>query len=132
MARRKKAGTRRSARGAQKLITLSEIHRKTGIAMATLAKYARQSPRKFPSEGRGRRRRYYPAAMSAFQQMRSQSRRGPKPGGQRGGAAAGLAGRQLSQVGIQLRRLQRRTRNIERSLRRLERLARKPVRIRAV
>ena len=128
MARRKKARARRAGRRTKRLLTLSAIHRKTGIAMATLAKYVRQASAKFPSVGRGRRRRYHPAALSAFKQMRAQSRRGPKPGLRRGAGGA-AAGRGLARIGSQIRRLDRRSRKIERSLKRLERLAGRPVRL---
>jgi predicted DNA-binding transcriptional regulator AlpA len=128
MARKRKTRAKRGPR--KKLLTLSEIHHKTGIAMATLAKYVRQSPRKFPSEGRGRRRRYYRQAVEVFKKMRAQSRRGPKPGQRRG--ALGAAGRGLGRVSTQIKRLERRSRGIERSLKRLERLARKPLRLRVL
>jgi hypothetical protein len=128
MPRRKKAGGRRPRRASKKLLTLSAIHRRTGIAMATLAKYARQGSAQIPSEGRGRRRRYHPAAVAAFKQMRASSRRGPKPGLRRGARAA-VSGAGLSRLAGQLRRLDRRSRKIERSLRRLERLAGRPVRL---
>lgn len=99
--------------------------------MATLAKYVRQAPRKFPSHGLGRRRRYFPAALNVFVRLRKQSRRGPKPGTRRGlGPSMSNFVAATSKLRTQVRRIDARQKKIQRQVSRLLRLAIRPLRIR--
>ncbi|MEM9292059.1 MAG: helix-turn-helix domain-containing protein [Acidobacteriota bacterium] len=65
----------------QDLLTLTEIKERTGISYPTLSRYVRQDPDRFPSVGEGRRRRYHPAAVQAFQSAyeEGKSSRGRRP-----------------------------------------------------
>jgi helix-turn-helix protein len=66
--------------GGEGLLTLTQIAGTTGISYPTLLRYVKLHGRRLPSVGRGRRRRFKPEAVAAFQQLRSESRRGRKPG----------------------------------------------------
>lgn len=77
------------------LLTLTEISNQTNISYPTLVRYVKLHSNRLPSEGKGRTRRYYPAAVEVFRELRSQSGRGGrKPGpGKRLGRPPGRRGR---------------------------------------
>lgn len=63
------------------LMTLTQISEDTGISYPTLVRYVRLHGDRLPHEGKGRGRRFYPAAVDIFRQLRSESGRGGrKPG----------------------------------------------------
>lgn len=66
--------------GGERLVTLTQVAETTGISYPTLLRYVKLHGSKLPSVGRGRRRRFKPEAVPVFQQLRSESRRGRKPG----------------------------------------------------
>ncbi|HYN21723.1 MAG TPA: hypothetical protein VE078_12235 [Thermoanaerobaculia bacterium] len=76
-------------------MTLTEISNQTNISYPTLVRYVKLYGNRLPSEGKGRTRRYYPAAVEVFRELRSQSGRGGrKPGpGKRLGRPPGRRGR---------------------------------------
>jgi hypothetical protein len=87
-----------------KLMTLTQISEDTGISYPTLVRYVRLHGDRLPHEGKGRGRRFYPAAVDIFRQLRSESsrggrkpaappakRRGRPPGSGRAAAAAAPA-----------------------------------------
>jgi excisionase family DNA binding protein len=88
-------GRRRAAAGAagggdgEGLLTLTQVAQKTGISYPTLMRYVKTHSDKLPHVGSGRRRRFKPEAVAAFQQLRGESRKGRAPGR---GAAAGKRG----------------------------------------
>jgi hypothetical protein len=82
------------------LLTLTEISNQTKISYPTLVRYVKLYGNRLPSEGKGRTRRYYPAAVEVFRELRSQSGRGGrKPGpGKRLGRPPGRRGRPPASV----------------------------------
>jgi len=62
------------------LLTLTQISETIGTSYPTLLRYVKLHLPKLPHVGRGRRRRFKPEAVPVFQQLRSESRRGRKPG----------------------------------------------------
>ena len=58
------------------LLTLTQIAQRTGISYPTLMRYVKTRPERLPHVGSGRRRRFKPEAVAAFQQMRGESRKG--------------------------------------------------------
>ena len=126
--------------GGEGLLTLARISELTGTSYPTLLRYVKLHGKRLPSVGRGRRRRYKPEAVPVFQQLRSESRRGRKPGkaaarrgrppgtGARRGrppgsgrAAAGAADSGLAAI---LHRLERRLAGVEEALKKPFRLVR--------
>jgi hypothetical protein len=77
------------------LLTLTQIGKTTGISYPTLVRYVRLYSDRLPHEGEGRKRRFYPAAVPVFRELRAQSGRG----GRRKRTAAG--GRGSSPLGIE-------------------------------
>jgi DNA-binding transcriptional MerR regulator len=75
--------------GGEKLMTLTQISEQTGISYPTLVRYVRLHAERLPHEGKGRGRRFYPQAVDAFRQLRSESGRG----GRKPAAAAKTVGR---------------------------------------
>jgi predicted DNA-binding transcriptional regulator AlpA len=63
------------------LLTLTQISKTTGISYPTLVRYVRLHSDRLPHEGKGRARRFHPAAVEAFRELRQESGRGGrKPG----------------------------------------------------
>lgn len=62
----------------RKLLTMSEVSRRTGISMPTLQKYKKLHQDRIPSEGEGRKQRYPLTALPVFQQLKEEglARRG--------------------------------------------------------
>jgi len=69
-----------STGGGEGLLTLTHVAESTGISYPTLLRYVKLHGKRLPSVGRGRRRRFKAEAVPVFQQLRSESRRGRKPG----------------------------------------------------
>lgn len=67
------------------LLTLGQIAERTGISYPTLVRYVRDHGDRLPSEGEGRSRRYYPEAINIFNEIRSTTKGGRKPGAGKGG-----------------------------------------------
>ena len=116
----------RRARGAggerDKLLTLVQIGKMTGISYPTLLRYVRLHLDRLPHTGVGRKRRFRPEAVGVFQELRAQSRRGRR-GGARTPAAASSLARQMS-------RLERGQRDLARQIGELRKAIRRPLRIR--
>ncbi|HEV8241080.1 MAG TPA: hypothetical protein VGS57_17065 [Thermoanaerobaculia bacterium] len=66
--------------GGEGLLTLTQVAESTGISYPTLLRYVKLHGNRLASVGRGRRRRFKAEAVPMFQQLRSESRRGRKPG----------------------------------------------------
>lgn len=62
------------------LLTLGQVAERTGISYPTLVRYVRDHGDRLPSEGEGRSRRYYPDAIDIFNEIRSSTKGGRKPG----------------------------------------------------
>lgn len=82
--RRKKVARKAAAATGEKLLTLTEISKKTGISYPTLLRYVKTHLKDIPHEGKGRARRYKPEAVDVFKRLRGESSRGRR----RGAAAA--------------------------------------------
>jgi len=65
-----------AAAGRGNLMTLTQISETTGISYPTLVRYVRLHSDRLPHEGKGRARRFYPAAVDVFRQLRQESGRG--------------------------------------------------------
>jgi DNA-binding transcriptional MerR regulator len=65
-------------RRAERLLTLSEIARRTGISMVSLRRYRTLYPERVPSVGEGRRQRFPAAALPVFLKLKEEgmARRG--------------------------------------------------------
>lgn len=111
------------AGGEGELLTLVQIGQMTGISYPTLLRYVRLHLDRLPHTGSGRKRRFRPGAVAVFQELRAQSRRGPRSSGR---AAAGAA----PSVTRQLARLERGQRELARQLKELRKSLSRPVRIR--
>jgi predicted DNA-binding transcriptional regulator AlpA len=88
------AAARRAAGRAKTegLLTLTQISKTTGISYPTLVRYVRLYSNRLPHAGKGRARRFYPAAVDAFRTLRQESGRGGRRAGGRR-AAPGTARR---------------------------------------
>lgn len=66
----------------KKLLTLSEVSKRTGISMPTLQKYKKHFSDQIPSEGEGRKQRYYLDSLEVFRRLKEEGlkRRGRKAG----------------------------------------------------
>jgi predicted DNA-binding transcriptional regulator AlpA len=87
------APTKGDTSGGQKdkLLTLTEVSKQTGISMPTLQRYKKNYQDRIPSKGRGRRQRYPKEALDVFRQIKKENikRRGRPP--KKKGAVAGRA-----------------------------------------
>lgn len=87
----------RPSRSGSGLLTLGQVSAQTGISYPTLVRYVRIASDRLPSEGTGRSRRFYPAAVDVFRELRQESGRGGrKPSAAKtgkAGKAAKVAGR---------------------------------------
>jgi excisionase family DNA binding protein len=97
------------------LLTLTEVSERTGISYPTLVRYMKLHADRIPHEGKGRKRRYHPEAVEAFQEIRSQSGRGRRKKAAGGGKAAAGGGGAAGDGS-----LARRVRSLEKSQERLE------------
>jgi hypothetical protein len=130
------ASKRRAGGGGGNLLTLTEISEQTGISYPTLVRYVRLHSDRLPHEGKGRARRFYPAAVDVFRQLRSESGRGGRKKGSAastpargrgraaasGRAAAGESGgmsQRLRAIEKSQQGLEKRFRDFARSLQRL-------------
>ncbi len=78
--RPRKAAAAGGGGGGERLLTLTEVAKQTKISYPTLLRYVKTHGSRIPSVGSGRRRRYKPEAVAVFTQLRSESRRGRRPG----------------------------------------------------
>jgi hypothetical protein len=128
VARRTTTRTKRAAAASQgdsgSLLTLTKIQKLTGISYPTLVRYVRLHLDRLPHEGRGRARRFYPAAVAAFRQLREESPRGGRrkatPGARRSTRAASSEA-VGSGVGERLRAVEKRQAELDKKLRALVR-----------
>jgi len=134
------SGAAASGGGNTGLLTLTEISSQTGISYPTLLRYVKLHGKRLPHVGRGRRRRFKPEAVPAFQQLRSESRRGRKPGkaakrrgrppgtgarrGRPPGSGRAAAGASDSRLAAILQRLEKRLAGVEEALKKPFRLVR--------
>ncbi len=82
----------RPSRTGSGLLTLGQVSAQTGISYPTLVRYVRIASDRLPSEGTGRSRRFYPAAVDVFRELRQESGRGGrKPGAAKAVKAAKAA-----------------------------------------
>jgi hypothetical protein len=111
-----KNGRRR--RPASGLLSLSEIGRRTGISYPTLVRYVKLHGVRLPHRGSGRSRRFLPAAVPIFEQLRRESRRGRPPRAVTAarGAVDGALARSLDRIEAGQRQLLRQIRALVRSL----------------
>lgn len=71
------------------LLSLADIERMTDISYVTLCRYAQQYADELPSEGTGRKKRYYPEAVAILVRKRAESTKGRKPAGVGGAVTDG-------------------------------------------
>jgi DNA-binding transcriptional MerR regulator len=128
------------AGGGEGLLTLTQISETAGISYPTLLRYVKLHLKKLPHVGRGRRRRFKPEAVPVFQQLRSESRRGRKPGkaaarrgrppgtgarrGRPPGSGRAAAGATDSGLAAILQRLEKRLASLEEAVKKPFRLVR--------
>jgi len=88
-ARRRGRPPGRANRSTGNLLTLTQISKTTGISYPTLVRYVRLHSDRLPHEGKGRGRRFYPAAVDVFRQLRQESGRGGRRPGRPAGSGRG-------------------------------------------
>ena len=126
-----KAKTRATRRGGeQKLITLLEIGRRTGISYPTLLRYVKVYGDEIPHVGEGRRRRFPVAAVKEFRRLRRSSKRGPRAGQKRAASAPARRAAGTDQaLKARVRELEKAQRQVTRQLDEIVRLLKKPMQI---
>jgi excisionase family DNA binding protein len=85
-----------SSAAATRMLTLTEVSKRTGISMPTLQKYKKRYGDRIPSKGKGRAQRYPEGALAAFTSLRDENlkRRGrPRKDGRAPGSTAGRRSR---------------------------------------
>jgi len=105
------------------LLSLSEIGRRTGISYPTLLRYVKLHSARLPHRGKGRTRRFLPAAVEVFAELRKQSRRGRRTVEK---AVAGVADRFLAG---RLERIERAQAALAKELRNLAKSVERPLRL---
>ena len=128
---RKAAATGDSAArvsGSSRLLTLSEICRRTGISYPTLVRYVKLYIDQIPHVGEGRKRRFEPAAEAVFVELRKNSKRG-RPRSKPGSTAASGRGGVDANLAQRLRELERAQREVSRQLESVLSLLKKPVQV---
>ncbi len=68
-----KAGARKSTGASRKLLTLSEVSRRTKISMPTLQRYKKLYQDRIPSQGEGRKQRYPVKSLAIFKQIKKEN-----------------------------------------------------------
>ena len=126
---RSKAKTKRGS-GQEKLLTLLEIGRRTGISYPTLLRYVKVYGDEIPHVGEGRRRRFPVAAVKEFRRLRRSSKRGPRAGQKRAPAASARRAAGTDQaLKARVRELEKAQRQVTRQLDEIVRLLKKPMQI---
>jgi predicted DNA-binding transcriptional regulator AlpA len=110
------------------MLSLNEIGRITGISYPTLVRYVKLYLASLPHSGQGRKRRFFPDAVAVFRRLRSESRRGRKPGGGGVTGAAGM-GAEAGRLGQRLAELERAQKHLARQIERVLEEIRKPFNI---
>jgi len=118
-ARRRGRPPGRANRSAGNLLTLTEISKTTGISYPTLVRYVRLHSDQLPHEGKGRGRRFYPAAVDVFRQLRQESGRGGRKPGRPAGSGRGraAAGADTSGLAQRIRAIEKSQQDIEKRFR---------------
>jgi hypothetical protein len=118
-------GVKTAGRGRAKksggLLTLTEISKQTGISYPTLVRYVRLHAERLAHEGAGRARRFYPQAVDAFRQLRSESGRGGRKKGADGrrrspGRPRGTASAVSGAVAQRLKAIEKTQQKLEKKL----------------
>src|SRR5688500_16582546 len=65
----------------EKLLTLSEVSRRTGISMPTLLRYKQLYTGRIPARGEGRKQRFPASAIAVFQDLKRERLASRKAGG---------------------------------------------------
>ena len=68
-----KAGAQKSTGATRKLLTLSEVSRRTKISMPTLQRYKKLYQDRIPSHGEGRKQRYPVKSLAIFKQIKKEN-----------------------------------------------------------
>jgi hypothetical protein len=126
-----KSRGRKAASSRSGLLTLTQISETTKISYPTLVRYVRMHADLLPHEGKGRGRRFYPAAVDVFRRLRQESGRGGRKKGSGTKAAAVKVARRRgrppaaasSDAAVQqrLRAIEKAHENLEKKLRGLAR-----------
>ena len=114
-----------------KLLTLSEIGRRTGISYPTLIRYVKLYIDQIPHVGKGRKRRFPVAAVAKFAQLRKQSRRGRPPAseGRKSAAPSRRASGTDARLAERIRGLESAQREVARQLEAVLKLLKRPVHV---
>ena len=114
--------------GANGLLSLAEINRRTKISYPTLLRYVRLHGGEIPSVGSGRARRFRTDAVAVFERLRKQSRKGRRPKSEllRGGRSAVGADRALAD---RIRRIESVQADLVQKLGEVVRLLRQPLQV---
>lgn len=120
--RKKRAGGKskrsRAEKGGEKLLSLKDVERETGIPYATLRNYVKRHESRIPSLGKGRRRRYPEEALEVFRNIREESGRGRGPKKEAGRSKARAKGADdLARVATLLEELTARVDSLEEEIR---------------
>lgn len=113
----------------KKLLTLTEIGKRTGISYPTLSRYVKKYGSEIESEGSGRSRRFHPEAVETFKRLRSQSRRGRAPGTKKSSSGSAQSSRGTGGGGKLERDVVKRLSAIEKQLKAIEKKLSKPVQL---
>lgn len=105
------------------MLSLNEIGRITGISYPTLVRYVKLYLPNLPHKGQGRKRRFMPDAVEVFTRLRSESRRGRKPGS---GKAVAVNGADHGKLGGRIAELERAQRQLAKQMDRVLSELRKP------
>lgn len=116
------------ATGSSRLLTLTEICRRTGISYPTLVRYVKLYIDRIPHVGEGRRRRFPKEAVAVFADLRKNSKRG-RPRSKPAAGTAASPGAADPNLTARIRELERAQREVSRQLASVLSLLKKPVQV---
>lgn len=116
------------ARSAKGLLTLTEISRRTKISYPTVSRYVKLFIDRIPHVGTGRSRRFPPAAVAVFKQLRSESRPG-RPPAKAGSSSSSRARATDAALSARLRQLEKAQAELSKQVATMVKLLKKPLQV---